>query len=76
MAYQRPPLRFIEEVLIVTAFGCLYGITDELHQLFVPGREASVIDVAVDTLGSLLGGIFYRWQLLNPFRAFAIILKR
>ena len=31
--------------------GFLYALSDEFHQLFVPGREAAFGDVAVDTLG-------------------------
>ena len=33
----------------------IYGVTDELHQAFVPGRVPDVIDWAVDTLGALIG---------------------
>lgn len=33
----------------------LYAATDEFHQAFVPSREASVIDVLIDTSGGLLG---------------------
>lgn len=33
----------------------LYGVCDEWHQSFVPGRDASVGDVAADALGALLG---------------------
>jgi VanZ family protein len=29
-----------------------YGILDELHQLFVPGRVSDPLDVAVDTIGA------------------------
>jgi len=36
--------------------GLLYGATDEIHQSFVPGRDAEFGDVAADTLGALLGG--------------------
>ena len=32
-----------------------YGITDEYHQAFVPGRYASMTDVGYDSLGALLG---------------------
>ena len=31
----------------------LYGISDELHQMVVPGRVASVSDVIVDLVGAL-----------------------
>lgn len=30
----------------------LYGIVDEFHQSFVPGRDATGFDVAVDALGA------------------------
>ena len=32
----------------------LYGLTDELHQVFVAGRTASLIDVVADGVGGLL----------------------
>ena len=38
-------------VLAVT----LYGILDEVHQYFVPGRSADVYDALADALGGLLG---------------------
>jgi VanZ family protein len=38
-------------VLAVT----LYGILDETHQYFVPGRNADVFDALADALGALLG---------------------
>lgn len=31
-----------------------YGITDEVHQTFVPGRSASAFDVAADALGAVV----------------------
>ncbi len=32
----------------------LYGITDEIHQLFIPSRSASIYDVITDLSGSSL----------------------
>ena len=32
----------------------LYGVSDEFHQSFVPGRDASVIDIIVNTLGATI----------------------
>ncbi len=34
---------------------CLYSITDELHQMFTPGRSASAKDILLDTLAALIG---------------------
>lgn len=35
--------------------GSFYAVTDELHQLFVPGRSGEVFDVMIDAGGVLLG---------------------
>lgn len=34
---------------------CLYGITDEIHQYFVPGRYSEIGDVIADSVGALIG---------------------
>ena len=49
--------RFLAILILVLA--TLYGISDEIHQSFVPGRSASVWDVLADSLGGLLGAFFY-----------------
>ena len=42
-------------------FSALYGISDEIHQSFVPYRTADYRDVLADILGSILGVyIFYK----------------
>ena len=33
----------------------IYAISDEIHQLFVPGRAGQVRDVLIDSAGSFLG---------------------
>ena len=42
-------------LLSATLLGALYGASDELHQLMVPGRSASVLDLAADVVGTALG---------------------
>ena len=37
------------------AFCVVYGVLDEWHQSFVPGRDASFSDVAADAVGALAG---------------------
>ena len=37
--------------------GALYAITDEIHQLFVPGRSGMIKDVFIDSLGIITGVI-------------------
>ncbi len=40
----------------ITLAVCLaYGLTDEFHQLFVPGRAFQISDLAMDAVGSVIG---------------------
>ena len=67
-------------------FGCMflsfllasvYGLSDEIHQYFVPFRQADLWDVLADCLGSGLGVIAFGWlrherrPLKPPHRALA-----
>lgn len=47
--------RFSRVVILSGFFALAYGVLDELHQSFVFGRGARFTDVAVDTLGIMLG---------------------
>jgi VanZ like family len=42
------------QVALATLIASLYGITDEFHQSFVPGRSPDVLDWLADTAGALL----------------------
>ncbi|GAB4338725.1 MAG: hypothetical protein Kow0089_10920 [Desulfobulbaceae bacterium] len=45
---------------VTVCFCILYGVSDEVHQSFVPGRDASLADLVADTLGaSLLAAAWY-----------------
>ncbi|OGH98697.1 MAG: hypothetical protein A2X42_02345 [Candidatus Margulisbacteria bacterium GWF2_38_17] len=44
----------------VIAFVALFAFFDELHQYFVPGRDASAADFSVDVLGVLVMSWFYK----------------
>lgn len=41
--------------LISYIIGTLYAITDELHQLIIPGRSCEIRDVIIDSVGVLCG---------------------
>ncbi len=50
------PDRAVWRTLLVGAFvATAWGLGDELHQAFVPGRSADVMDLVADALGSLTG---------------------
>jgi VanZ family protein len=57
-ATARPGLAF--------GIGVLYAISDEAHQLFVPGRHGSPIDVAIDAVGVAVG--IALWQSVRSRR--------
>lgn len=44
-----------KQIIISILLGIIYAITDEVHQLFVPGRSGQVKDVYIDSLGVILG---------------------
>ena len=44
-------------------FSFLYACSDEVHQLFVPGRSGKALDVLLDTFGSCCGiGFYLLWD--------------
>ncbi len=62
LAGNRASLRGWTFILIVTAAGTAYGLTDELHQGFVKERTADPWDLLADLAGSLLGAcLAYGW---------------
>ncbi len=46
-------------ILLSTLFGVLYGASDEIHQVFVPGRTCESGDLVADLAGSLIGACAY-----------------
>jgi len=48
-------------VAIVALIVSLYGGLDEIHQMFVPGRDASTLDLLFDSLGGLCFAYLYRY---------------
>lgn len=56
-------------MLIAFLGAVTYGLTDELHQAFVPGRDASFFDIAVDAIGATTGLAILRWFLRRGQRS-------
>ncbi|GBD10382.1 hypothetical protein HRbin23_00023 [bacterium HR23] len=53
-----PPLLTVAGVGL---FGFLWGMLDEWYQGFIPGRDSSWGDVAVDVVGAIAGGVAFAW---------------
>jgi VanZ family protein len=53
-------LRAVRRELPAIAVGIAYAASDELHQQFVPGRQGSVLDLAIDAVGVVAGVLVLR----------------
>ncbi len=51
----------IKKILFICFIICLlYACSDELHQIYVPGRSGEITDIIIDSFGLLIGeAIFY-----------------
>lgn len=53
---------------MATVFFCFfYGLTDEFHQSFIPGRFPSWLDIAADTAGAALTVLVWHWWRTRRF---------
>jgi len=53
-------------VIIVSLLVCLfYGISDEFHQSFIPGRFPSMSDIAADVAGGVLVSLLWFYFVKN-----------
>lgn len=52
-----------QRIILITGLTTLYGISDEYHQSFVPGRDVSALDVLADGVGGFLAAqVLYWWD--------------
>ena len=51
--------------------GLFYGVTDEIHQYFVPERNASLLDVVANGVGCLIGA--YAFHVLRSMKFKAVV---
>lgn len=50
---------------LAVVLATLYGLTDEMHQRFVPGRTAEFADGVADALGATAAvGLVWAWQVV------------
>ena len=54
----------ISKKYLISILICLiYATSDEIHQLFVPGRACQLRDILIDSIGSITG--VYLYKLIN-----------
>lgn len=49
-----------QSYLISIIFCIIYATSDEIHQLFVPGRACQIKDILIDSIGSITGIYLYK----------------
>ena len=50
--------RLIRTALFSLLFSFLYAASDEIHQIFVPGRSCRLRDIFIDSMGAAAGTVF------------------
>jgi len=50
-----------QAVVLAIVTASVYGITDEVHQFFVPFRESDWQDWLADTIGAVIGAVSWRF---------------
>ena len=59
-AFQTIPFKTTARMLLLSILcASLYGLTDEIHQFFVPSRNCDIWDGVADGVGSVLGVTAY-----------------
>lgn len=50
-------------IVLSMALASVYGVSDEIHQYFVPSRNSDLLDALADTCGSIAGVLVY-WRII------------
>ena len=54
----------INNLYLISIILCIiYATSDEIHQIFVPGRACQLRDILIDSIGSIIG--IYLYKLIN-----------
>jgi len=56
----------LKVALLAIVLTTTYGVTDEIHQMFVPGRFADLNDVIADAIGGAMGAaLCWVWGIIS-----------
>lgn len=55
-------LDYVKLVILATLIAGFYGLSDEVHQIFVPMRSAEATDLLSDFVGGMFGGLIYGYR--------------
>jgi len=68
LIYQNKILLF-KKYFIITAFiiSSIYGLLDEIHQSFIPGRNSEFLDWFADSIGAAIGALIIAY-LIKKFK--------
>ncbi len=50
-----------QQIGISVLIASLYGLSDEIHQYFIPGRSNEILDWVADTVGALIAASLLAW---------------
>lgn len=68
-----PSWRYLLVAAVAFGLTTLWGLLDEIHQAFVPGRMADVLDLLADASGALVGtglcAAWMRWKAQDRVRS-------
>lgn len=60
---------YIRHAFTTAGICFIYGLLDEIHQLYVPGRHFDLWDWAADCVGLCIAYVFFHLLLAKKFRA-------
>lgn len=55
------PFPGVSPIISATLVGIAFGISDEFHQVFVPGRDGSLMDLLFDAVGATLAACTFSY---------------
>jgi VanZ family protein len=64
--YRKAALK--QTFLFALVTGIAYATSDEIHQIFVPGRTCRLFDVMIDSSGIVLGLVLLYWASIRKLR--------